>query len=169
MAPEAGQTKDPRAWDALTPPLAEWILDAIAAMGFVKMTPVQASCIPLFMGNKDVVVEVSTRTLPAGHHLHIAGSNWQWENTFIPDPRCREATTVTRATQKTSRRCHYSVAHSRISHSNTLCAHISVSLSCAVGGNLRTSRRGYKEKVNFDSLCAATTAPWWHNNSGTRS
>lgn len=52
---------DPRAWDALTPPLAEWILDAIVAMGFQRMTPVQASTIPLFMGNKDVVVEVSIR------------------------------------------------------------------------------------------------------------
>jgi len=27
-------------------------------MGFGRMTPVQASTIPLFMGNKDVVVEV---------------------------------------------------------------------------------------------------------------
>ena len=60
MAPGTEQKKDPRAWDALTPPLAEWILDAIAAMGFAKMTPVQASTIPLFMGNKDVVVEVSS-------------------------------------------------------------------------------------------------------------
>jgi ATP-dependent RNA helicase DDX55/SPB4 len=57
MAPE-NQKKDPRAWDALTPPLAEWILDAIASMGFGRMTPVQASTIPLFLGNKDVVVEV---------------------------------------------------------------------------------------------------------------
>jgi ATP-dependent RNA helicase DDX55/SPB4 len=58
MAPDADKKKDPRAWDALTPPLAEWILDAISAMGFGRMTPVQASTIPLFMGNKDVVVEV---------------------------------------------------------------------------------------------------------------
>jgi ATP-dependent RNA helicase DDX55/SPB4 len=58
MAPEPDKKKDPRAWDALTPSLAEWILDAIAAMGFGRMTPVQASTIPLFMGNKDVVVEV---------------------------------------------------------------------------------------------------------------
>ena len=57
MAPEFGNKKDPRAWDALTPSLAEWILDAISAMGFGRMTPVQASTIPLFMGNKDVVVE----------------------------------------------------------------------------------------------------------------
>jgi len=58
MAPNNDQKKDPRAWDALTPTLAEWILDAIASMGFGRMTPVQASTIPLFMGNKDVVVEV---------------------------------------------------------------------------------------------------------------
>lgn len=58
MAPTAEPKKDPRAWDALTPPLAEWIIDAITAMGFARMTPVQASTIPLFMGNKDVVVEV---------------------------------------------------------------------------------------------------------------
>ena len=58
MALELEKKKDPRAWDALTPPLAEWVLDAITAMGFARMTPVQASTIPLFMGNKDVVVEV---------------------------------------------------------------------------------------------------------------
>lgn len=58
MAPNDGDKKDPRAWDALTPPLAEWILDAISANGFARMTPVQASTIPLFMGHKDVVVEV---------------------------------------------------------------------------------------------------------------
>jgi ATP-dependent RNA helicase DDX55/SPB4 len=58
MAPRGEEGKDPRAWEALTPPLAEWILDAVSSMGFTKMTPVQASTIPLFMGNKDVVVEV---------------------------------------------------------------------------------------------------------------
>ncbi|TVY40331.1 ATP-dependent rRNA helicase [Lachnellula occidentalis] len=60
MAPEAAKKKDPRAWDGLTPPLAEWILDAISVMGFDRMTPVQASTIPLFTGNKDVVVEAVT-------------------------------------------------------------------------------------------------------------
>ncbi len=58
MAPGDREKKDPRAWDALTPPLAEWILDAVSSMGFSRMTPVQASAIPLFTGNKDVVVEV---------------------------------------------------------------------------------------------------------------
>ncbi|KAL8956309.1 MAG: hypothetical protein Q9183_006340 [Haloplaca sp. 2 TL-2023] len=47
-----------RAWEALTPPLAEWIIDAVDSMGFKRMTPVQASTIPLFMTHKDVVVEV---------------------------------------------------------------------------------------------------------------
>jgi len=58
MAPIDREKRDPRAWDALTPSLAEWILEAISSMGFPKMTPVQASTIPLFTANKDVVVEV---------------------------------------------------------------------------------------------------------------
>lgn len=58
MAPE--KPKNPRAWDALTPPLSEWILDAVSCLGFERMTPVQASAIPLFMGYKDVVVEAVT-------------------------------------------------------------------------------------------------------------
>ena len=66
MAPEGRDpsSKPPlsasRAWEALTPPLAEWILDTTSSMGFKRMTPVQASTIPLFMGNKDVVVEAVT-------------------------------------------------------------------------------------------------------------
>lgn len=47
-----------RTWEALIPSLAEWILDAVSSMGFKRMTPVQASTIPLFMAHKDVVVEV---------------------------------------------------------------------------------------------------------------
>lgn len=54
----AAAKKDPRAWSALTPPLADFILEAVSAMGFAKPTPVQAHVIPLFNGNKDVVVEV---------------------------------------------------------------------------------------------------------------
>lgn len=49
-----------RAWTALTPPLAEWILDAVSSMGFKQTTPVQDSTIPLFMTHKDVVVEAVT-------------------------------------------------------------------------------------------------------------
>lgn len=53
-----------RAWETLTPALSEWILDATSSMGFQRMTPVQASAIPLFMGNKDVVVEVCATSMP---------------------------------------------------------------------------------------------------------
>ncbi|KAJ5329986.1 DEAD/DEAH box helicase (Sbp4) [Penicillium brevicompactum] len=49
-----------RAWDTLEPPLSEWTLDAMGSMGFTRMTPVQASAIPLFMQHKDVVVEAVT-------------------------------------------------------------------------------------------------------------
>lgn len=45
-----------------SPPPSELICvlsaDVIRDMGFEQMTPVQASTIPLFMGHKDVVVEV---------------------------------------------------------------------------------------------------------------
>ena len=56
-----------RAFEALTPALSEWILDAMSSMGFSRMTPVQASAIPLAMGNHDVVVEVKlSRTSTGG-------------------------------------------------------------------------------------------------------
>ncbi|EEH44499.1 ATP-dependent rRNA helicase SPB4 [Paracoccidioides brasiliensis Pb18] len=60
MAPAISQNSKLRAWDALTPPLSGWILDAISSMGFSRMTPVQASTIPLFIAHKDVVVEAVT-------------------------------------------------------------------------------------------------------------
>ena len=61
MAPDPqADAQRQRQWEALTPSLSEWILDAISAMGFTKMTPVQAAAIPMFMGNKDVVVEAVT-------------------------------------------------------------------------------------------------------------
>jgi len=68
MAPgKVPAKKSARAWDALKPPLAEWILDAVSTMGFAQMTPVQAATIPHFMGNKDVVVEVSLRPYIMAH------------------------------------------------------------------------------------------------------
>ncbi|ETS79390.1 ATP-dependent rRNA helicase SPB4 [Pestalotiopsis fici W106-1] len=65
MGPETKATKketkkDTRAWDALTPPLAEWILDYLSSSGFERMTPVQAAVLPLFSASKDVVVEAVT-------------------------------------------------------------------------------------------------------------
>ncbi|KND03357.1 uncharacterized protein SPPG_02400 [Spizellomyces punctatus DAOM BR117] len=47
-------------WDALNPPLSAPILEALQTLSFTQMTPVQASTVPLFMKNKDVVVEAVT-------------------------------------------------------------------------------------------------------------
>ncbi|KAG2221660.1 hypothetical protein INT45_001185 [Circinella minor] len=48
------------AWGTLETPLSNEILDTLSTMGFNTMTPVQAGAIPLFMKNKDVVVEAVT-------------------------------------------------------------------------------------------------------------
>jgi len=64
MAQEAaGEKKQPKSFEALTPGLAEWILDFTHGMGFARTTPVQAMAIPLLMGNKDLVVEVCRYSL----------------------------------------------------------------------------------------------------------
>lgn len=47
-------------WDQLEYDLTPWIKDAISSLGFETMTPVQASTIPLFSKNKDVIVEAVT-------------------------------------------------------------------------------------------------------------
>jgi superfamily II DNA/RNA helicase len=60
MAPKPPSGTSSRAWDGVTPALSEWVLDAVSSMGFTRMTPVQASAIPLFMAHKDVVVEAVT-------------------------------------------------------------------------------------------------------------
>lgn len=59
MAQETEPKKQPKSFEALTPELSQWILDYTHAMGFARTTPVQAMGIPLLMGNKDLVVEVS--------------------------------------------------------------------------------------------------------------
>ncbi|KAI9801485.1 MAG: ATP-dependent rRNA helicase spb4 [Piccolia ochrophora] len=60
MAAENSSAGSSRAWEALEPALSDWVLRAVSSMGFQRMTPVQASTIPLFMGHKDVVVEAVT-------------------------------------------------------------------------------------------------------------
>ncbi|CCE62720.1 hypothetical protein TPHA_0D00770 [Tetrapisispora phaffii CBS 4417] len=47
-------------WDNLDYQLQPWIRTAVDVMGFDEMTPVQASTIPLFARNKDVVVDSIT-------------------------------------------------------------------------------------------------------------
>ena len=60
MAPKPPAGTSSRAWDGVSPSLSEWVLEAVSSMGFTRMTPVQASAIPLFMAHKDVVVEAVT-------------------------------------------------------------------------------------------------------------
>lgn len=47
-------------WTSLVPKLSESTLESIKELGFEKMTEVQAKAIPLFLSNKDVVVEACT-------------------------------------------------------------------------------------------------------------
>ncbi|KAJ1913887.1 ATP-dependent rRNA helicase spb4 [Mycoemilia scoparia] len=47
-------------WTTITPKLSPQILGTVSSMGFDRMTPVQASAIPLFLQNKDVVIEAVT-------------------------------------------------------------------------------------------------------------
>jgi len=47
-------------WSSLEIPLTDSTQETLDAMGFSQMTPVQAAAIPLFMKNKDVVVEAVT-------------------------------------------------------------------------------------------------------------
>ncbi|TIA71274.1 hypothetical protein E3P91_02672 [Wallemia ichthyophaga] len=47
-------------WNNLNPNLNKWIEDYLIEIGYTQMTPVQASTIPLFRANKDVVVEAVT-------------------------------------------------------------------------------------------------------------
>jgi hypothetical protein len=111
MAPDRKEVT--RAWEALTPPLSEWILDAIASMGFSRMTPVQANCIPLFLGNKDVVVEVMApldAASRAGSNKN-AGCHRKWKNSLILDPNRRETAQAVRSHQETSRWCHHHSTH----------------------------------------------------------
>ena len=97
MASESDRKKDPRAWDALTPPLAEWILDAMAVTGFERMTPVQASTIPLFIKNKDVVVEVQFVRGRKSSLLTCKGCHGQWKDIGLLDTYCGEAIAIGRA------------------------------------------------------------------------
>ncbi|KAI8089933.1 P-loop containing nucleoside triphosphate hydrolase protein [Halteromyces radiatus] len=47
-------------WSTLPTPLSDETLEQLSLMGFDTMTPVQAGAIPLFLKNKDVVVEAVT-------------------------------------------------------------------------------------------------------------
>ncbi|KAK0874291.1 ATP-dependent rRNA helicase spb4 [Friedmanniomyces endolithicus] len=69
MAPDLPEKKQPKSFEALTPELAEWILDYTRGMGFARTTPVQAMAIPLLMGNKDLAVELVKAVTGSGKTL----------------------------------------------------------------------------------------------------
>src|SRR5690554_2875830 len=56
----AAPAQPERSWGAITPALSPWVLEALDSMNFERPTPVQSSTIPLFLANKDVVVEAVT-------------------------------------------------------------------------------------------------------------
>lgn len=63
-------------WENLKDELHPWLGEAITSLGLPCMTPVQASTIPLFSGNKDVVVQSVTGSgktlafiIPVLHHV----------------------------------------------------------------------------------------------------
>jgi len=49
-----------RAWGDVAPALGKETLEVIGELGFEKMTPVQATTIPVFLSHKDVVVQAQT-------------------------------------------------------------------------------------------------------------
>lgn len=103
-----------RAWDALTPALSEWILEAVSSMGFERMTPVQASTIPLFTGNKDVVVEVWQLFMSGKARIRLTsdlGCDWQRKDTGLPGTHCGEAAQAGRAHTKAPYWCHYHIPY----------------------------------------------------------
>lgn len=60
LQPPVKMSKTSLQWSNLKYELQPWIKTAIEVMGFDLMTPVQASTIPMFAGNKDVVVDSVT-------------------------------------------------------------------------------------------------------------
>ena len=58
VSPEMASSTTARDFVALDPPLLSSTLAVLARLGFKRMTPVQAATLPLFLGNKDVAVEV---------------------------------------------------------------------------------------------------------------
>ncbi|KNC73101.1 hypothetical protein SARC_14341, partial [Sphaeroforma arctica JP610] len=47
-------------FESLNPHISDATLDIVHALGFERMSPVQAAVIPLFTTNKDVIVEAVT-------------------------------------------------------------------------------------------------------------
>jgi hypothetical protein len=104
-----------RAWEGLNPSLSEWVLRAVSTMGFRRMTPVQASAIPLFMGNKDVVVEVGSNIYTFRCETKCLGCHREWKNIIISNTHSRKVASTRRTYQKTSCRRYYHITYKVLS------------------------------------------------------
>jgi hypothetical protein len=169
MAPESDKKKDPRAWDALTPPLAEWLLDAITAMGFARMTPVQASTIGLFTSNKDVVVEVRHLLNLLSMCLTFLGCYWQWENFGLPNTCCGKAIATRRALEEAPCWRNYCLADQRARNPNTFRSPLFARISWTVRRGSETIGGGREEKAITDPYRRPSTSSRRDNNTRPRS
>lgn len=71
-------------WDKLVPKLSPFVLDTLKKLKFSSMTPVQASVIPLLLGNKDVAAEAVTGSgktlaflIPLLERMHKRSEPWK--------------------------------------------------------------------------------------------
>lgn len=90
--------------------------DVIRDMGFEQMTPVQASTIPLFMGHKDVVVEVRGLIAELNRDRKLmqseAGSNWIRENLSFCNSNFREIITKRESSRQEGNWCDHHLTNS---------------------------------------------------------
>jgi hypothetical protein len=140
-------------------------------MGFDRMTPVQAAAIPLFLGNKDVVVEVR---LKLSRHRKdnidiLLGSHWQWKDPGVPNTGDPKALTIRRTTEETPCRRNYRVPDSRTRNPNRFDPSISTQIPSTLGRTPGTKRRWRNEKISFLKYSPPPASTLWYNNYRPRS
>jgi hypothetical protein len=174
MAPEKPRArKAPRSWDALTPSLPQWILDYLSAMGFEQPTPVQKSCLEIFRGNKDVVVEAVTgsgKTL--AFLLPVVEVRVSCFCTILPLGgvliRLSETPKIRGTGQATPRPRHHHHAHPRACDPDPQCPRITHQIPCPVCRTPTICERR-REAAYVNRAGHRTAAPRrWNNKSGRR-
>ena len=140
------------------------------------MTPVQAATIPQFMGNKDVVVEVSRchgklnfRGSCADASIATIGCHWKRQNAVFFDPRGAEIAAARRAHQETPRRRHHRLSHSRTRRADTYRPPVSPRVSCPLGRIAAAVEERRKAPVHHGSRRRSPAARWRHDDPGPRS
>ncbi|XP_014248314.1 ATP-dependent RNA helicase DDX55 [Cimex lectularius] len=71
-------------WISVVPKLSDFVLETLDRLGFTTMTPVQATVIPLLLGNKDVAAEAVTGSgktlafiIPLLERMHRRAEAWK--------------------------------------------------------------------------------------------